>query len=154
MSTPLAPPYCVTSRNSWRPALAERESLVESRVMANTRFDEPSGAGDRCALHNSRRKLPPPGPECRVVQAPPPAGFMEFGETPEACALRELFEETGIRGRLTRLFNVYAGADDPRTRAILILYVAEREGGTLAPGDDAIEAGFFPLTALPAPIAF
>src|SRR5439155_15046911 len=83
-----------------------------------------------------------------------PAGFMEFGETPEACAIRELFEETGIRGRLTRLFNVYAGADDPRTRAILILYVAEREGGTLAPGDDAIEAGFFPLTALPAPIAF
>ena len=83
-----------------------------------------------------------------------PAGFMEFGETPEACALRELFEETGIRGRLTRLFNVYAGADDPRTRAILILYVAEREGGMLAPGDDAIEAGFFPLTALPAPIAF
>jgi len=83
-----------------------------------------------------------------------PAGFMEFGETPEQCALRELYEETGIRGRVTRLFNVFTGTDDPRTRSVLILYVAERIGGTLAPGDDAIEADFFPLTALPGPIAF
>jgi len=83
-----------------------------------------------------------------------PAGFMEFGETPEACAVRELHEETGIRGRLTRLFNVYAGTDDPRTRSILILFLAEREGGTLTPGDDAIEADFFPLESLPDPIAF
>ena len=83
-----------------------------------------------------------------------PAGFMEFGETPEQCAVRELYEETGIHGRLTRLFNIYAGTDDPRTRSILILYVAEHAGGTLKPGDDAIEAEFVHLAALPEPIAF
>src|SRR5262245_39536349 len=32
-----------------------------------------------------------------------PAGFMEYGESPERCAVRELFEETGIRARLTGL---------------------------------------------------
>ncbi len=83
-----------------------------------------------------------------------PAGFMEFGETPEACALRELHEETGIRGKLTGLFGVYAGTDDPRTRSILILFRAEREAGRLKPGDDAIEAGYFDPGRLPAPLAF
>lgn len=83
-----------------------------------------------------------------------PAGFMEYGETPEHCALRELREETGLRARLGKLFGVYAGQDDPRVHAILILYVATRSGGRLEPGDDAIEARFFPLTRLPRAIAF
>src|SRR5687767_9958550 len=33
-----------------------------------------------------------------------PAGFMEYGESPEHCAVRELLEETGLRVRLTGLF--------------------------------------------------
>lgn len=83
-----------------------------------------------------------------------PAGFMEYGETPGRCAVRELREETGIRGRLEGLFGVYAGDDDPRVRAVLILYRAERAGGRLHPGDDAIEARFFALDHLPDEIAF
>ena len=83
-----------------------------------------------------------------------PAGFMEYGETPEACARRELLEETGIEAELTGLFGVYAGFDDPRVRAVLILYTAKRTGGELTPGDDAIEARWFPLTELPDDIAF
>jgi ADP-ribose pyrophosphatase YjhB (NUDIX family) len=83
-----------------------------------------------------------------------PAGFMEYGESPERCAVRELREETGIRARLTGLYGVYAGWDDPRVRAVLILYSAERVGGRLKPGDDATEAHFFPLRRLPARIAF
>src|SRR5512135_180301 len=62
-----------------------------------------------------------------------PAGFMEYGETPEHCAVRELEEETGLVARLTGLFGVYAGMDDPRARAVLILYTAERVGGRLRP---------------------
>jgi ADP-ribose pyrophosphatase YjhB (NUDIX family) len=83
-----------------------------------------------------------------------PAGFMEYGETPEQCARRETLEETGLRVKLGPVFGVYAGLDDPRVRAVLILYVAKQTGGDLEPGDDAIEARFFPLSKLPSPIAF
>jgi len=83
-----------------------------------------------------------------------PAGFMEAGETPEQTAVRELEEETGVIAQLTGLFGVYAGFDDPRVRAVLIVYTAERTGGRLTAGDDAMIARYFPLTRLPQSIAF
>lgn len=83
-----------------------------------------------------------------------PAGFMEYGEHPERTAVREALEETGLRVRLSGLFGVYAGRDDPRTRAVLILYHGRATGGRLQAGDDAIEVGWFPLDRLPRPIAF
>ncbi|HET9252813.1 MAG TPA: NUDIX domain-containing protein [Candidatus Eisenbacteria bacterium] len=83
-----------------------------------------------------------------------PAGFMEYGEHPETTAVREALEETGLRVRLTGLFGVYAGRDDPRTRAVLILYRARVVGGRLEAGDDASEVGYFALDALPRPLAF
>jgi ADP-ribose pyrophosphatase YjhB (NUDIX family) len=83
-----------------------------------------------------------------------PAGFLEYGETPTRCAVRELREETGLRCRLTGLFGVYAGMDDPRVRSVLILYTGRITSGTLTAGDDAVAARFFPLTRLPAAIAF
>jgi 8-oxo-dGTP diphosphatase len=95
-----------------------------------------------------RRYEPRPGDWCL------PAGFMEYGESPERCAVRETREETGLRVRLRSLFGVYAGMDDPRVRAVLILYTAERTGGRLRAGDDATAARYFPLSRLPREIAF
>ncbi len=83
-----------------------------------------------------------------------PAGFMEYGEHPETTAVREALEETSLRVSVTRLFGVYAGRDDPRTRAVLILYHARVTGGRLEAGDDASEVAYFALDRLPRPIAF
>lgn len=83
-----------------------------------------------------------------------PAGFIEYDESPESCAIREAKEETNLNVKLTRLFDVYSGSDDPRTNAILVVYLAEVTGGTLKPGDDASEAKYFAEGKIPKNIAF
>ena len=37
---------------------------------------------------------------------------------------------------------------------VVVLYIAEITGGRLRPGDDASDAGFFPLQKLPSDMAF
>lgn len=83
-----------------------------------------------------------------------PAGFMEYDESPVQCCLRELREETGLDVKISRLFWVYSGYDDPRSNAVLILFLADINGGRLSPGDDAIDLGFFDPLQIPANIAF
>ena len=83
-----------------------------------------------------------------------PAGFLELDEAPEECAVRETLEETGLDIRVTELFGVDIGRDDPRTRVVLIIYLAELLGGELRAGDDASEAGWFGPGELPERIAF
>jgi 8-oxo-dGTP diphosphatase len=83
-----------------------------------------------------------------------PAGFMEWEESPQHCAERELKEETGLDIVVSRIFNVYSGTDDPRTNALLILYFGDIAGGTAVAGDDASEVGFFGDGEMPANIAF
>jgi 8-oxo-dGTP diphosphatase len=83
-----------------------------------------------------------------------PAGFMEWNEHPSQTAVREVNEETGLQVKLTSFFDVYSGNDDPRTNAVLIVYLAEVIGGELKPSDDAIEVHYFNFDNLPDNIAF
>ena len=83
-----------------------------------------------------------------------PAGFMEFGETAEQTAVRESKEETNLDIKLTDLFGVFPGFDDPRVHVVIIVYRSEIINGQIKPGDDAEEVKFFPLDELPKDIAF
>jgi len=83
-----------------------------------------------------------------------PAGFMEWDEHPTDTAVRELKEETGLDVKLTGFFEVYSGSDDARNNAVLILYLADRVGGTLEAGDDASDVRFFGFDELPDDVAF
>jgi 8-oxo-dGTP diphosphatase len=83
-----------------------------------------------------------------------PAGFMEYDESPEQCAIRETKEELNVDVELAGLFGVYSGKDDPRTHAILVMYWARITGGELKPGDDAEEIRYFGKNEIPPNIAF
>jgi 8-oxo-dGTP diphosphatase len=76
----------------------------------------------------------------------PPAGYVEIDESIEAGAIRETEEETGLRVALEGLAGVHSAAG---IGIVLVVHRARVEGGTLAPGPEVLDAGFFPVTSLP-----
>lgn len=96
-----------------------------------------------------------------------PGGFVHVGpdrhdqgEDLDDAAERELAEETGLPPRscyLEQLGTFGKAGRDPRTRVISVAYYALVRPD-LAPmvtaGTDAAEAGFFPVDAIPEPLAF
>ncbi len=83
-----------------------------------------------------------------------PSGFMEWDEPAELTARREALEETGLEVELTGLYAVEQGLLPPDTPVVVVFYLARETGGRLQAGDDAEEAGFYPLDDLPGPLAF
>jgi ADP-ribose pyrophosphatase YjhB (NUDIX family) len=81
-----------------------------------------------------------------------PGGFLEIGETPAEAAVREAREETGLRVKLDGLLGGFHGGGS-KGGVIFLCYRAVVLGGRLAAGDDATDAGFFPLERPPRPFA-
>lgn len=85
-----------------------------------------------------------------------PGGFIDEGEQAEAAAIREMREETNLDVELTGLLGVYSRPDrDPRQHTLTAVYVGRaKDASLLRAGDDAAQAAFYPLDALPSPLVF
>jgi 8-oxo-dGTP diphosphatase len=87
-----------------------------------------------------------------------PGGFLEPDEPLEHCAHRELEEETGL-APMGEFLHVGAYGDpgrDPRGWTVTVVFSVELDDGEpdrVAGGDDAVEAAWHPVAALP-PLAF
>ncbi len=78
-----------------------------------------------------------------------PGGFIEAEETPEEGVLRELEEETGIRGKVVRLVGVVTEKSPFYGPLIILGYHVAADGGVLRAGDDAEEVKYFPKEEMP-----
>ena len=72
-----------------------------------------------------------------------PGGYMELGEAPEAAALRELEEETGLSGQIEMLMGLTADPSADYDTILMAGYLVKQYSGTLKAGDDASDVAFF-----------
>jgi len=101
--------------------------------------------GDKIVL--IRRKNPPRGWAL-------PGGFVDYGETLEAAAVREALEETSLSLTGLRQFQTYSHPSrDPRHHSISTVFMAKGRGIPRA-RDDAEAIGLFDKNSLPSPLAF
>jgi len=79
-----------------------------------------------------------------------PGGFVEMDEELENAVTRELAEETGLTGVKLEQFHTFGKCGrDPRGRNITIAFIGTTKNTEIKGGDDATEAKWFEIDALP-----
>ena len=132
MGEKLVCPHCKTTLEEWKQPKLTVDVIVEN---------------DEGHVLLILRKNPPHGWAI-------PGGFVDYGETLESAAVRELKEETGLDVTLTAQFHTYSDPHrDPRHHTVTTVFLGRSTGEPEA-GDDATLARFFPLAALPDPLVF
>lgn len=66
-------------------------------------------------------------------------GKFEEGETPEECAIREVYEETGLKVRSLRLRGIITFVMQPLTTEYMFLYTSDDFSGELSDPDNCPE---------------
>lgn len=85
-----------------------------------------------------------------------PGGMLEIGDSPTVGALRELWEEAGVTGEVSRLLGVFDGPTWGSRSSVHEIYmtfeVTVSDAETPVPGEEMSAAEYFAVDALPEPL--
>ncbi len=145
--------FCVRCGGGLAPRRVEGKTRPACVVCRYVVFEDPKVAvvvmltdGDRLLLVKRSRE---PGKGHWAL----PGGFLDSGEDPREAAVREALEETRLDVEVTELIDIWAEAPALGGATLVIAFRAAQRGGELRASDDAADAAFFALDALP-PLAF
>ena len=119
-------------------------------------YHSPSVTVDAIATRNWDEKLEllmikrgPEPPEWKGMWAFP-GGFVDYGEDPEEAVIRELMEETGVKGKYPLSLTILGTPGrDPRKHCIGLFYLVEVDPNSEPiGGDDAVEAKWVSIDQL------
>ena len=133
-------------------ALERREAFGRERpVCPNcgyTHFDDPKVAVGVVAERDGQILMTRRNHEPKLGEWSFPSGYVDAYEDVQEAAVREAWEETGLRVTLEGLLGVY---QEPGSRVIFLAYAARAGEGEPVPGDECLDVRFFPPDALPPP---
>jgi 8-oxo-dGTP diphosphatase len=85
------------------------------------------------------KRKSPPFQGCYAL----PGGFVEYGETVEEAARRELKEETGVTAKTQHLVGIYSQSNrDPRGHVVSVAFLMKVRSAKPKADDDAAAAEF------------
>jgi 8-oxo-dGTP pyrophosphatase MutT (NUDIX family) len=90
-----------------------------------------------------------------------PGGAMELGESIAQCAIREVWEETGVKAAEAAPFAIYSGVEYTHTnmfgdtyQLFVVAFELSAWSGELSPDpEEATDVAFFDADALPEPLS-
>jgi ADP-ribose pyrophosphatase YjhB (NUDIX family) len=143
MKDQLVCPHCGKAVEKYRNPFPTVDIIIEIASGSNSPAAHEKGGN----IVLIKRKNPPFGWAL-------PGGFVDYGESLEAAAIREAEEETSLNVELEYQLGTYSDpARDPRFHTISVVFVASATGAPRA-ADDAGEVGIFGRDSLPGTLAF
>lgn len=119
------------------------------------RYNSRNVVGHAVAVRDGKLLMIKRGIEPMVGWWALPAGYLNWDESVEECALRELREEAGVDGKIKEMLGVYGDPKRDRDgrQNVAVVYVVEPLSEAKV-GEEVQEVRWFELDNLPEKIAF
>jgi ADP-ribose pyrophosphatase YjhB (NUDIX family) len=130
-----------------RDVLPDRKRLMVCDVCGFVHFSGPKLVAGCLVIDAGRVLLLRRGNEPRIGTWTFPGGYVDLGETPAQAALRETFEEVGMRVTADGLLGVYADAQNPIAAVVVYRAHPGAEAPSLSP--EATEVNYFDTDEIP-----
>ena len=142
--------YCIKCGSLLQDKKEEEKIRKRCPKCGWTYYENPVPAS-ACVVVNNRNEilLVKRGVEPALGKWALPSGYVEIEQTPEECAVKELEEESGLKGNIKKSLG-YFMQDSPICKTVISFgFFFEQTEGNLQSGDDALDAKFFPISEIP-----